>query len=96
MERFTVVDIKGRDRDGAPTGSGRLTLFRPQSRVRSSSCIGGSEKTIRTADLRETDYTPWEGHAVTARPSVTVPRGKVMMTGALLLGDLRGWPVPAA
>ena len=39
------------------------------------------EKTIRAADLHETDYAPWEGHVVTAWPSVTVLRGKVMVEG---------------
>ena len=29
----------------------------------------GIAKTIRAADLHETDYTPWEGHKVTAWPS---------------------------
>jgi dihydropyrimidinase len=47
----------------------------------------GIEKTIRAADLYETDYTPWEGHVVTARPSVTVLRGKVMVEGGQFFGD---------
>ena len=38
----------------------------------------GIEKTIRAADLHETDYTPWEGHVVTAWPTTTILRGKVV------------------
>jgi dihydropyrimidinase len=47
----------------------------------------GIEKTIRAADLHETDYTPWEGHVVTAWPSVTVLRGKVVVDGKDFHGD---------
>jgi dihydropyrimidinase len=47
----------------------------------------GIEKTLRAADLHETDYTPWEGHVVTAWPSVTVLRGKVMVEGGQFFGD---------
>jgi len=36
-------------------------------------------RVLRAADLRETDYTPWEGHAVAAWPSMTILRGKVMV-----------------
>ena len=32
----------------------------------------GLEKTIKAADLHETDYTPWEDHVVTAWPTVTI------------------------
>jgi dihydropyrimidinase len=35
----------------------------------------GIEKTIRAGDLHETDYTPWEGHVVTAWPTVTIVHG---------------------
>src|ERR1700742_1202092 len=49
----------------------------------------GLRKTIRAADLHETDYTPWEGHVVTAWPSVTVLRGKVMVAGEQFFGDPR-------
>ena len=35
--------------------------------------------TVRTAELHESDYTPWEGHEVTAWPSLTVLRGKIMV-----------------
>ena len=34
---------------------------------------------IRAADLRETDYTPWEGHDIFAWPVMTMLRGKVMV-----------------
>lgn len=34
---------------------------------------------IRAANLHETDYSPWEGHAVDAWPSTTILRGKVVM-----------------
>jgi dihydropyrimidinase len=30
---------------------------------------------IRKEDLHETDYTPWEGHEVSAWPSMTILRG---------------------
>jgi dihydropyrimidinase len=49
----------------------------------------GLQKTIRAADLHETDYTPWEGHVVTAWPLVTVMRGKVVVEGGSFFGDLR-------
>mgnify|MGYP000887219708 CR=1 FL=1 len=37
----------------------------------------GIEKTIRAADLHETDYTPWEGHEIYAWPVLTMLRGSV-------------------
>jgi dihydropyrimidinase len=46
----------------------------------------GMQKTIRATDLHETDYTPWEGHVVTAWPSTTVLRGKVMVEGGQFFG----------
>jgi dihydropyrimidinase len=49
----------------------------------------GLDKTIRAADLHETDYTPWEGHVVTAWPTVTILRGKVVVDGGAFHGDLR-------
>ena len=49
----------------------------------------GLQKTIRAADLCETDYTPWEGHVVTAWPSTTVLRGKVIVEGGQFFGDPR-------
>jgi dihydropyrimidinase len=49
----------------------------------------GLEKTIRAADLHETDYTPWEGHVVTAWPTTTILRGKVVVEDGAFRGDLR-------
>ncbi len=49
----------------------------------------GIEKTIRAPDLHETDYTPWEGHVVTAWPTVTILRGKVVVQDGAFQGDLR-------
>ncbi len=49
----------------------------------------GIEKTIRAADLHETDYTPWEGHVVTAWPTVTILRGKVVVENGAFHGDLK-------
>jgi dihydropyrimidinase len=49
----------------------------------------GIEKTIRAPDLHETDYTPWEGHVVTAWPTVTILRGKVVVQDGAFRGDLR-------
>jgi dihydropyrimidinase len=43
-------------------------------------------KVIRKEDLHETDYTPWEGHEVTAWPSTTILRGKVVVDGTSFLG----------
>jgi dihydropyrimidinase len=49
----------------------------------------GLEKTIRASDLHETDYTPWEGHVVTAWPAVTILRGKVVVEDGAFHGNLR-------
>jgi hypothetical protein len=49
----------------------------------------GLEKTVRSADLDQTNYTPWECHVVTAWPSVTVLRGKLMVEGGQFFGDPR-------
>jgi dihydropyrimidinase len=43
---------------------------------------------VRSADLHETDYTPWEGHDIFAWPVVTLLRGKVMVEN----GQYRGSP----
>ncbi|HVB16469.1 MAG TPA: amidohydrolase family protein [Stellaceae bacterium] len=40
---------------------------------------------IRKEDLHETDYTPWEGHEVSAWPSMTILRGKIAVDGANFL-----------
>jgi len=42
-------------------------------------------RVIRKEDLHETDYTPWEGHDVTAWPSMTILRGKIAVEGSQLL-----------
>jgi dihydropyrimidinase len=42
-------------------------------------------RVIRKEDLHETDYTPWEGHAVTAWPSLTILRGRIAVEGGRLL-----------
>ena len=47
----------------------------------------GIDKTIRAGDLHETDYTPWEGHVVTAWPAVM--RGNVVVDEGAFHGDLR-------
>jgi dihydropyrimidinase len=49
----------------------------------------GIEKTIRAADLHETDYTPWEGHVVTAWPTTTILRGNVVVEDGAFHGDLK-------
>jgi len=38
-----------------------------------------TRRVIRKEDLHETDYTPWEGHEVTAWPSMTILRGKIVV-----------------
>ena len=44
--------------------------------------------TIRKEMLHEADYTPWEGHAVDAWPSLTVLRGKVVVEDGAFHGAL--------
>jgi dihydropyrimidinase len=46
-------------------------------------------RTVRAQELHETDYTPWEGKEVSAWPSVTVLRGKVMVADGKFYGDLK-------
>lgn len=43
-------------------------------------------RTIRNDTLHESDYTPWEGHEVSAWPSMTILRGKVVMEDGRFLG----------
>jgi dihydropyrimidinase len=50
----------------------------------------GIRKTITAADLHETDYTPWEGHVVTAWPATTIARGRVVVDAGAFHGDLKG------
>ena len=42
---------------------------------------------VRAEDLHEADYTPWEGHAITGWPAMTVLRGKVVVEDGRFLGD---------
>src|SRR5690349_4535120 len=48
----------------------------------------GKARTIRKEQLHETDYTPWEGHEVSAWPSMTVLRGKIVVEDKNFSGDL--------
>ena len=43
---------------------------------------------VTASDLHETDYTPWEGHDIFARPVTTILRGKIMVED----GELKGSP----
>ena len=45
-------------------------------------------KTVTVEDLHETDYTPWEGHPITAWPVLTMLRGKVMVEKGEFHGEL--------
>jgi dihydropyrimidinase len=38
-------------------------------------------RSLRKEELHETDYTPWEGHEVSAWPSMTILRGKIVVEG---------------
>ncbi len=44
-------------------------------------------RVIRKEDLHETDYTPWEGHQVSAWPSMTILRGKIVVDGGQFHGS---------
>jgi dihydropyrimidinase len=46
------------------------------------------KKTVTVEDLHETDYTPWEGHPITAWPVLTMLRGKVMVEKGEFRGEL--------
>jgi dihydropyrimidinase len=45
-------------------------------------------KKVRVEDLHETDYSPWEGHEISAWPVMTVLRGKVMVEDGEFKGAL--------
>ncbi len=45
-------------------------------------------KTVKVEDLHETDYTPWEGHPISAWPVITMLRGKVMVENGEFHGEL--------
>jgi dihydropyrimidinase len=59
----------------APGSDADITLLDPTRRG-----------TVKAADLHETDYTPWEGHAIHAWPVLTMLRGKVMVEGGKFVG----------
>ncbi|MDC1171883.1 amidohydrolase family protein [Alphaproteobacteria bacterium] len=44
---------------------------------------------VRLEDLHESDYSPWEGHEITAWPVMTILRGKVMVENGRFYGDLK-------
>ena len=44
--------------------------------------------TVRTAELHEADYSPWEGRDLAAWPSLTMLRGKIVVEGGTFSGDL--------
>ena len=43
---------------------------------------------VKAENLHETDYTPWEGHPITAWPCTTLLRGKVMVADGKFHGAL--------
>lgn len=45
------------------------------------------KRKIRAEDLHESDYSPWEGYEVTAWPSTTILRGKVVVENGRFHGD---------
>ncbi len=45
-------------------------------------------RTVRAAELHETDYSPWEGREVQAWPVMTILRGKVVVEDGRFHGDL--------
>jgi len=46
------------------------------------------KKTVRLEDLHEADYSPWEGHDITAWPVMTLLRGKIVVENGEFYGDL--------
>ena len=44
-------------------------------------------RTVRLDDLHASDYSPWEGHEISAWPVVTVLRGKVVVENGSFHGD---------
>jgi dihydropyrimidinase len=46
------------------------------------------QKTVTVEDLHETDYSPWEGHPISAWPVLTMLRGKVMVENGEFHGEL--------
>jgi dihydropyrimidinase len=48
-----------------------------------------AKRTLKSTELHESDYTPWEGRTVDAWPSITILRGKVMVENGKFTGDLK-------
>ena len=46
-------------------------------------------KLVRAAELHEADYSPWEGRDLTAWPSMTILRGKIVVERDTFTGDLK-------
>lgn len=47
------------------------------------------KRKVRLEDLHESDYSPWEGHEITAWPVMTLLRGKIMVENGKFMGDLK-------
>ena len=45
------------------------------------------KRKVRLQDLHESDYSPWEGHEITAWPVMTILRGKIMVENGVFMGD---------
>ena len=45
------------------------------------------KRKVRLEDLHESDYSPWEGHEITAWPVMTLLRGKIMVENGEFMGD---------
>ncbi len=45
--------------------------------------------TVRAAEMHEADYSPWEGRDLACWPSMTLLRGKIVVEGGVLKGDLK-------
>mgnify|MGYP001210922365 FL=1 len=44
------------------------------------------KRKVRLEDLHESDYSPWEGHEISAWPVMTILRGKIMVEDGEFLG----------
>jgi dihydropyrimidinase len=44
---------------------------------------------VRAADMHEADYSPWEGRALAAWPSLVMLRGKIAVEAGTFTGDLK-------
>ena len=45
------------------------------------------KRKVKLEDLHESDYSPWEGHEITAWPVMTILRGKIMVENGVFIGD---------